>query len=188
MMLPGGVAMNSVQFEMESWTGAQRAFAIKSFYKNNDSYVAAQREFRKKFGIYHNSKVPSAHAIKTWVNNFEVTGSTVRRKGGSVTTVRTPHHIDAVRASFKQSPCHGCASFQETGTVRKQCQVYITLGFALQIQEEISRIPVDVLRRAMSSVRDRLAECEQRNGGHLEDVTSGMMCCVFLFYVMFQDH
>ena len=57
MMLPGGVAVNSVQFEMESWTGAQRAFAIKSFYKNNDSYVTAKREFRKKFGIYGNSKV-----------------------------------------------------------------------------------------------------------------------------------
>ena len=28
----------------------------------------------------------------------------------------------------------------------------------------------------MSSVHDRLAECEQRNGGHHEDVTSGMMC------------
>jgi len=25
----------------------------------------------------------------------------------------------------------------------------------------------------MSSVHDRLAKCEQRNGGHLEDVTSG---------------
>jgi len=38
MMLPGGVAVNSIQFEMESWSGAQRAFAVKSFYKNNDSY------------------------------------------------------------------------------------------------------------------------------------------------------
>jgi len=37
-------------------------------------------------------------------------------------------------------------------------------------QEEISRIPVDVLRRAMSCVHGRLAECEQRNGGHLQDV------------------
>ena len=37
-------------------------------------------------------------------------------------------------------------------------------------REEISRIPVDVLRRAVSSVHDRLAECEQRNGGRLEDV------------------
>ena len=52
MMLPGGVAVNSVQFETESWTGAQCAFAVKSFCKDNDSYVAAQREFRKKFGIH----------------------------------------------------------------------------------------------------------------------------------------
>ena len=96
-------ALNSVQFEMEPWTGALRAFAVKSFYKNNDSYVAAQRECREKFGIHRNSKVPSAHAIKTWVNIFEETGSTVKKKGGSVKT-------------------------------------------------------------------DRLAECEQRNGGHPEDV------------------
>jgi len=73
-------------------------------------------------------------------------------------------------------------SFQETGTVRKQCQAYFTLGFALRIQEEISRILVDVLRRAMSSVHDRLAECEQHNGGHLEDVMSGMMC--YFFFVL----
>ena len=91
MMLPGGVAVNSVQFEMEQWTGAQRAFAVKSFNKNSDSYVAAQREFRNKFGIRRNSEVPSAHAIKTSVNNFEETGSTVKKKGGSVKTVRTPH-------------------------------------------------------------------------------------------------
>ena len=103
-MLPGDVAVNSVQFEMESWNGAQRAFAIKSFYKNNDSYAAAQREFRKKFRIHQNSKVPSAHAIKTWVNNFEETGSTVKKKGGSVKTVRTPQNTDAVRTSFEQSP------------------------------------------------------------------------------------
>ena len=106
MTLPGGVAVHSVEYEMESWTGAQRAFTVKSFYKNNNSYAAAQREFRKKFGIRRNSKVPSAHAIKTWVNTFEETGSTVKKKGGSVKAVKT----------------------------------------------------------------DRLAECEQRNGGHLEDV------------------
>ena len=98
MMLPGGMAVNSVQFEMESQTGAQRAFAVKSFYKNNDSYVATQREFRNKFGIHRNSKVPSAHATKTWVNNVEETDSTAKKKGGSVKTVRTPKNIDAVRA------------------------------------------------------------------------------------------
>ena len=41
----------------------------------------------------------------------------------------------------------------------------------------------------MNSVHDRFAECEQRNGGHLEDVTCGMMFNVFfLFYIMSQDH
>ena len=61
-MLPGGVAVNSVQFEMESWTGARHAFALKSFYKK-ESYVAVQCEFHKKFGIHRNSKLPSAHAV-----------------------------------------------------------------------------------------------------------------------------
>jgi hypothetical protein len=41
MMLSGSAAMNSIQFEMDLWTGAQRAFVVKSIYKNNDSYVAA---------------------------------------------------------------------------------------------------------------------------------------------------
>jgi len=41
-----------------------------------------------------------------------------------------------------------------------------------------------VLGRATSSVHDRLAECEQRNRGHLEDVSSGMMFCVFLCSVL----
>ena len=91
-MLPGGVAVNSVEYEMESWTGAQHAFAVKSFYKN-DSYVSTQREFRKKFWIHWNSKKPSAHAIKMWVNNFEETGSTVNKKCGSVKTVRAPQNI-----------------------------------------------------------------------------------------------
>ena len=37
---------------MEAWTGAQRAFAVKAFYKNGDIFVIAQREFRtgKKSG------------------------------------------------------------------------------------------------------------------------------------------
>ena len=82
MMLVGGVAVNSVQFEMELWTGVQRAFAIKSFYKNNYSYAAAQREFCKKFGIHRNSKVPSAHAVKMCVNNFEETHPTVKKNPG----------------------------------------------------------------------------------------------------------
>jgi hypothetical protein len=59
-----------------------------------------------------------------------------------------------------------------------------TQGLKLRLQEEISRIPADMLHRAMSSVHDRLAESEQRNGGHLEDVIFRVeWCVVFFFYV-----
>jgi hypothetical protein len=55
---------------MKQWTRAKRAFALKPFYKNGDSLVIAQREFRREFGIHRNRAVPSAHAIKTCVRNF----------------------------------------------------------------------------------------------------------------------
>ena len=32
---------------MDQWNGQQRAFAIKMFYKNNDSLEGAQKEFRR---------------------------------------------------------------------------------------------------------------------------------------------
>jgi hypothetical protein len=51
---------------MEPWTGAQRVFAVKAFYKYGDSFVIAQREFRREFGIRSNSAVPSAHTIQTF--------------------------------------------------------------------------------------------------------------------------
>ena len=89
---------------MEPWTGAQRGFAVKAFYKNGDSLAIAQREFRREFGIHRNRAVPSAHAINTWVRNFEATGSTLKTKGGSVKTIRTPDNIAAVREAVERSP------------------------------------------------------------------------------------
>lgn len=84
--------------------GAQRAFAVKAFYKNNDSFVSAQREFRRQFVIHSNNPVPSSHAIKIWVRNFEATGSTLKKKGGSVKTVRSPENVAAVRGAIERSP------------------------------------------------------------------------------------
>ena len=66
---------------MEPWTGAQRAFAVNAFYKNGDSFVIAQCEFRIEFGIHCNRAVPSAHVIKTWVRNFEASSSFCRAPG-----------------------------------------------------------------------------------------------------------
>ena len=99
---------------MEPWTGAKCAFAVKAFYKNGDSFVIAQREFRRQFGIHRNCAVPSAHAIKTWVRNFEATGSTLKKEGSSVKTEGTPDNITVVRQAIERSPrvstrCHsGC--------------------------------------------------------------------------------
>ena len=58
----------------------------------------------EEFGIQHNRAVPSAHAIKTWVRNFEASGSTLKTKGGTVKTVVTPENIAVVREATEQSP------------------------------------------------------------------------------------
>jgi hypothetical protein len=34
----------------------------------------------EEFGIHRNPAVPSAHAIKTWVRNFEAAGFTLKKK------------------------------------------------------------------------------------------------------------
>jgi len=89
---------------MEPWTGAQSAFAVKAFYQNSDSFVIAQREFRREFGIHRNRAVPSAHTIRTWVRNFEATGSALKKKGCSVKTVRTPENNAVVREAIERNP------------------------------------------------------------------------------------
>jgi hypothetical protein len=45
--------------------------------------------------------------------------------------------------------------------------------FKHRIREEVERIPVEMLQRAMSGFRKRLTECLQQNGGHLSDVIFG---------------
>jgi transposase len=64
---------------MEQWSGAQRVFAVKSFYKN-DNLEAARREFRRHLNLRCHDLIPSAHAIKIWVSNFEETGLALKKK------------------------------------------------------------------------------------------------------------
>jgi len=79
---------------------------VKAFYKNGDTFVIVQCGFQREFWIRHNRAVLSAHAIKTWVRNFEATGSTLKKKGGSVKTVRTSENIVVVREAIERSPHH----------------------------------------------------------------------------------
>jgi hypothetical protein len=114
---------------MEPWTGAQRVFAVKAFYKNGDSLVVAQREFRSEFGIQRNRAVPSAHAIKTWVLNFEATGSTLKTKGGSVKTVRTPDNIAVVKEAIERSPHRSARRHCHSGCLRPAFDGFYTKIF-----------------------------------------------------------
>jgi hypothetical protein len=47
--------------------------------------------------------MPSAHAIKTWIKNFEETGSTLKTKTGSVKSVCTPENVARVKGA-QRSP------------------------------------------------------------------------------------
>jgi len=89
---------------MQQWTGEERTFTVKASYQNGESLVRAGRAFRTHFNVPRNRPVPSNHAINTWVDNFEVSGSTFEKRGGSQKTVRTPENIESVREAFERSP------------------------------------------------------------------------------------
>jgi len=89
---------------MQQWTGEEHAFTVKAYYQNGESLVRARRAFRTHFNVPRNRPVPSNHAIKTWVANFEVSGSTSKKRGGSQKVVRTPENIERVREAFERSP------------------------------------------------------------------------------------
>ena len=89
---------------IQQWTVEERAFAVKAYYQNGERLVRARPPFRTHFNVPRNRLVPSNHAINTWVDNFEVSGSTSKKRGGSQKTVRTPENIERVRESFERSP------------------------------------------------------------------------------------
>jgi hypothetical protein len=132
--------------------GSTMCFCCEGFYKNGDSFVIAQREFRREFGIHHNPAVPSAHAIKTWVRNFELTGSTLKRKGGIVKTVRTPKNIAVVREAIERSPhrsaCHhsmslGLSEASVRRVLHKHLHFYpnkIQVTHALHERDSVNRV------------------------------------------------
>jgi hypothetical protein len=63
-------------------------------------------KFEVDYEIPPRGQVPSAHAIRTWVRNFEETGSALKKKKPSVRvlSVHIPENIDAVQAAVVRSP------------------------------------------------------------------------------------
>jgi hypothetical protein len=64
---------------MEQWSGAQRAFAVKAYYKNDDSEEAARQELRHHFNLARHAQVPFAHAVTTWACKFKESGPTLNK-------------------------------------------------------------------------------------------------------------
>jgi transposase len=92
----------------------ERAFAVKAYYQNGESLVRARRAFRTQFNVPRNRLVPSNHAINTWIANFEMSGSTSKKRSGSQKTVRTPENIERVREAFERSPRRSAARHATT--------------------------------------------------------------------------
>ena len=121
---------------------------------------------------------PSAHAFKTWVRNFEVTGSTLKKKGGSVKRVCTPKNIAVVREAIERSPHRSARRHSVSLGLSKPASNGFYANITVQelkhrIQQEVTGIPVEMLQRVIGDVRKRLAKCLERNGGHLNDVVFG---------------
>ena len=87
------------------WTGEHRGFAVRAYFENNQSVIATQRAFRRRFNIPRNNAVPQANTIRSWVRQLEATGSTLRRDThGRRRSIRTPENVERVRAAVIQSP------------------------------------------------------------------------------------
>ena len=114
--------------------------------------MIAQREFRREFGIHRNRTVPSAHAIKTWVRNFEAAGSTLKKKGSSVKTVRTSDNIAVVREATERTPHRsarrlsvslGLSEASVWRILQKDLHVYtykIQVPHALHERDDVNRV------------------------------------------------
>ncbi|XP_066969142.1 uncharacterized protein [Macrobrachium rosenbergii] len=87
------------------WTGVHRGFAVHAYFENNQSVIATQRAFRRRFNIPRNNAVPQANTIRSWVGQLEATGSTLRTyTHGRRRSIRTPENVKRVRAAIIQSP------------------------------------------------------------------------------------
>ncbi|XP_065200387.1 uncharacterized protein LOC135842968 [Planococcus citri] len=124
---------------MEKWTAVQRAFIVKAFFKNNDSYISAIRAFRKHFKLTGKSEVPSRPTVKLWVKNFEKTAHACKNKPtGRKRSVRTPETTDRVRHSVQTTP---------TTSIRKRALNLKIKPTSLQriLSEDLSFHPYKIL-------------------------------------------
>jgi hypothetical protein len=76
---------------MQRWSEEHRAFAVETFFKNNDSATVTQRAFRRHFDIGSNGKVPTRQTRLNCVTQFRTTASIVDKKPPGGTMLNSGH-------------------------------------------------------------------------------------------------
>lgn len=87
-----------------AWSKEQQAFAVETYFSQNQSIVAVQRAVRTRYRIPPRNAVPDRKSILLWVKNFRECGSVVKKRVGAQRTSRTPENIERVRRSILESP------------------------------------------------------------------------------------
>ena len=96
--------IQSISVAMECWSVKRQAFAMETYFKNNDS-VVTQWIFRWHFNIRQNDSVHSHNTVLLWVRNFRETASAAKRKRpGREPSLRAPEDIERVCQAFVRSP------------------------------------------------------------------------------------
>jgi len=83
---------------MQRWSEGRRAFAVETFFKDNDSAAVTRRVFRRHFDT------PNSITILNWITQFRTDSSIVNKKPpGRPRTVRTPENMRRVSHAFQRT-------------------------------------------------------------------------------------
>jgi hypothetical protein len=113
---------------------------------------------------------------------FQQDGATIHTARDSVEAVRNlfPNHVFSRYGDITwpaRSPELSACDFFLRGNLKYQVfkapAPHTVQEFKYRIQQEVKRIPVDMLQGVMGDVRKRFTECLERNCGHLNDVIFG---------------
>ena len=79
---------------MERCSVEHRAFAVETYFKNNDS-VVTQLIFRRHFNIHWNDSVHSRNTVLLWVRNFRETAFAAKKENVQEESL----HLELLRTS-----------------------------------------------------------------------------------------
>ena len=90
---------------MQQWNVEHHVYAVKQFFRNNDSVVTVQRFFCWQFNVVCDGAIPDRNTILRWVESFHTNGSVMKRTStGHLRMAQTPENDKSVRMSVIESP------------------------------------------------------------------------------------